>query len=232
MTALAAPVEEHEAAPRVERVEDLPDPVRREIVAARQSGLTLHELKSKFAHVAPDVIRECLPPGNAREAKARTTRAKPRTAAQAAKSSKPVGGKPAAKKQEPAPKATEDKQPRYVDDAELAEAVLKARKLLGRARLAEVVGASQSSIWRAENNRSYSTEVDDLREALRKVDAGEVEVPTRGPRAKALGKADLVHRLEVVAELLRTGRSDKGITKAALVDSALAVLDPTDAPKA
>ena len=60
-----------EATQRVERVEDLPDPVRADIVARRQAGETVAELKQRFAHVHPDVIRDVLPPANARERKAR-----------------------------------------------------------------------------------------------------------------------------------------------------------------
>lgn len=56
----AAVVQEPEApeVARITQVEDLPDPVRADIVARRQAGETLAELKSRFAHVSPDVIRE------------------------------------------------------------------------------------------------------------------------------------------------------------------------------
>jgi hypothetical protein len=65
-----------------------------------------------------------------------------------------------------------------------------------------------------------------------RIAAGEFKKEARQPKAAAPSKADLTHRVETVVELLRSARGDKGITKAALVDSALAMLDPTDAPKA
>ena len=66
-----------------------------------------------------------------------------------------------------------------------------------------------------------------------RIEAGELPVlEPKAPGAKQPSKADLTHRVEVVVELLHSARADKGITKAALADSALAVLNPTDAPKA
>lgn len=127
-----------EETPRVERAEDLPEPVRADIVARRQAGETLAELKTRFTHVAPEVIREVLPPASKREAdqrerKARTTRTKPRTGEEAAKASKPVGGKKAeAPKPKPAP------APRYATDKDLvnslAERTVAARQVMGRER--------------------------------------------------------------------------------------------------
>jgi hypothetical protein len=209
-------------------VEQVPDQLKQEIAAARKSGATLAELKKTFgSQVHMDTMRELLPPMNAPEAKARTTRAKPKTVAQAAKSAKPVGGKAkSSEKTEPTAAAAEAKEQRYVDDAELTSRVLAARKLLGRAKLAEVVGASQSAIWRAENSRSYSSEVEALRLALKRIDAGEVEVPIREPRTKALSKADLTHRIDTIIEFVRAARGDKQVTKSGLIDGVLVLLDP------
>jgi hypothetical protein len=111
----AAVVQEPEApeVARITQVEDLPEPVRADIVARRQNGETLAELKTRFAHIDPAVIREVLPPANARERKARerTTREKPRNGQQAAETDKPVGGKKGeAPKPEPAPRYVEGEQ--------------------------------------------------------------------------------------------------------------------------
>jgi primosomal protein N' len=43
-------------------VKELPAELRAELVAKREAGTTLAELKKAYAHVAPDVIREVLPP--------------------------------------------------------------------------------------------------------------------------------------------------------------------------
>ena len=56
---------------RITLVGDLPEPVRADIIARRQAGETLAELKTRFAHVDPAIIREVLPPANKREAKQR-----------------------------------------------------------------------------------------------------------------------------------------------------------------
>jgi uncharacterized protein (DUF433 family) len=217
-----------------ERVEGVPVEVQAEIVTQREAGMTLAELRKAHPELTSEQIRDVLPPVTKREAEQRTARAKPKSAAQAAKSAKPVGGKAKSNETtEPTPKAAEAKEQRYVDDAELTAQVLAARKLLGRAKLAEVVGATQSSIWRAENDRAYPTEVDALRLALKKIDAGEVEVPTRTPRAKALSKADLLAQRDQLAHLVATARESKSVgTIHELLGKALDILNPTDAPKA
>jgi hypothetical protein len=43
-------------------VEELPEPLREELVAKRAAGTTLAELKKGYPQVAPDVIRAVLPP--------------------------------------------------------------------------------------------------------------------------------------------------------------------------
>lgn len=43
-------------------VEELPAELRAELVAKREAGTTLAELKKAYPHVAPDVIRAVLPP--------------------------------------------------------------------------------------------------------------------------------------------------------------------------
>ena len=72
----AAEVAEAEEPTRITQAQDLPDPVRADIIARRQAGETLAELKTRFAHVDPAVIREVLPPANQRERKAREAKAK------------------------------------------------------------------------------------------------------------------------------------------------------------
>jgi hypothetical protein len=223
MTAtLEAPAVEPEATSRVQRVEDLPDPIRADIVARRQAGETFAELKKRFGHVAPEVIREVLPPANKREADQRK-----------AKEAKPK----AAEVKEPQVtkgKAAEPKAPRYSTDADLvtqlAERAVACRQVMGRAALAEALGMTGSAVWRAEHGRIHPDELEPLHDGLaaaeRRIAAGEFVKAERAPRATAVSKADLTHRVEVAAELLRTARGDKSITKAALVDSALAVLDP------
>jgi ribosome-binding protein aMBF1 (putative translation factor) len=239
MTAAVIQEPEVDAGEQVTRVEDLPDPVRREIVAQREAGTTLSELKANFPQVAGEVIREVLPPANAREARARerTTWIKAKTAEEAAKNARPVGGNPKAedeaKKDEPRP----EPKPRYATDEALvralAERTLTARKVVGRDRLAELLGLSGSAVWRFEHSRIHPDEVEPLYEALAGVEdriaAGEFARPaaaSKTPKPKALSRSELAHRLDVLAELLRTARGDKSVSKTALVDAALAVIEP------
>jgi len=216
-TTLEAPVEP-EATQRVTQVEDLPDPVRADIIARRQAGETLAELKAHFAHVDPAVIREVLPAGNARERKARDSKPKAPKA------------KPEAKAPKPAP------EPRYATDlGDLPERVVAARQVMGRNQLAEALGVTGSACWRFEHGRIKPDEVKPLQDGLaaveRRIAEGEFVKPEPQPKATGSSKADLIYRQEVAAELLRTARGDKSIGKAALVDSVLAVLEPSQPSK-
>jgi hypothetical protein len=213
----AAVIQEPEVAPEVEA---LTDETRRELVALREGGMTLAELKVRFPQLTSEQIREVLPPGNARERKARQPK-------QPKAQTKPKA------QAEPKPAPT----PRYAaDPGDLPERVVAARKLLGRKALAEALSISESTAWRAEHGRVHPSEVTPLTDALTNVEeriaAGEFKKAEHQPKAAAPSKAELTHRVETVVELLKTARGDKSITKAALIDSALAVLDPTDAPKA
>jgi hypothetical protein len=124
-------------------------------------------------------------------------------------------------------------EPRYATDlGDLPERVLAARDVVGgRGKLAELLGGiSGSAVWRHERGRTHPTEVAALREALAQVEAkiaaGEFVKAAAEPKATGPSKADLTHRIEVAAELCRSGRGDKAITKGKLADALLAVLDP------
>lgn len=104
-----------------------------------------------------------LPPANARERQQRTTRSKPKTAGEAAKAAKPVGGKSKAEKAEPEPAP----KPRWIEDADLSARVLAARQVVGRDKLAELLGISASATWRAERDRVTADEAGPLRQAPR-----------------------------------------------------------------
>jgi hypothetical protein len=221
-------------APVVEpEVVELTDDTRKEIVQLRESGLTLKELRDRFPQLSGDQIREVLPPGNARERKAKEAKTKVTESKQGlgGKSGQAPKQEPKAKP-EPAPKP--DPTPRYVEDRDLtislSERTLAARQVLGRGKLAEALGMTGSAVWRAEQGRIHADEVPTLRDGLaaveKRIAAGEFVKVERAPKAARLPYAELVHRIEVAAELLRTARGDKSITKAALVDSSLAVLDP------
>jgi hypothetical protein len=241
-TTLEAPEAQPEVA-RITQVEDLPDPVRADIVSRREAGETLAELKTRFAHVDPAVIRDVLPPANARERKAREAK---EAKSKVTESKQGVGGRSGEAKSEPkAPKADQPKEPKPApepkyasaeDLGDLPERVDAARQVMGRNELAKALGITGSACWRHERGRTHPGEVAHLREELPKIEeriaAGEFIKQEKSPATKQPSKADLTHRVEVVTESLRSARSDKSITKAALIDSALAVLAPTDAPKA
>jgi hypothetical protein len=200
MTTITQEPEAPEVA-RIERVEDLPDPVRGEIVADRQAGLTLSELKSKYAHVAPDVIREVLPPANQRERKQREAK-------------QPKGGKAPQAKSEPEPKAAPE--PRYATDlGDLPDEVLAARMVVGRSKLAELLNVSGSAVWRFEapRGRVHPEELDTLRDGIAKVHeriaAGEFVKVTAEPKTGAPSKAEAIHRLEIISKLVQDARGAK-----------------------
>jgi hypothetical protein len=125
-----APGSTDEAEPtRITQVEDLPEPVRADIVTRREAGETLAELKNRFGHVDPAVIREVLPPANARERKQREAKAKVTEVKQG------VGGRSGEAKSEP--KAKQEPKPaptpRYVEDpGDLPERTMAAREVMGR----------------------------------------------------------------------------------------------------
>jgi hypothetical protein len=216
---------EVDAGELVTRTEDLPDPVRREIIAQREAGTTLSELKANFPQVAGEVIREVLPPANARERQAREKKAKNQP--------KPSQGEDEAKKDEPKPEPA-PKRPRYVEDAEvldqLAAQTVELRKVIGRDRLAELLGVSGSAVWRHEHRKTHPDEVEPLRDGLvrlaARVEAGEFARPAATTRPRQLTRADLAHRFEELAKVLHAARGQKTITKTDLIDTLLAIIEP------
>jgi ribosome-binding protein aMBF1 (putative translation factor) len=236
---MTATVEASQEAPQViTRIEDLPDELRAELVARREAGTTLSELKTGFPQVAPDVIREVLPPMNKREAQAREAKTK-KDEREARKAVNEVI-ETKAKTEKPKPEPKSKPAPRYVEDAavrdQLAREVLAARERVGRDKLAAFMQTTGSAVWRWEHGKIHPNEVDYLREQLARVEAGELPEPAprpvREPKAKTPSKTQLAHRLDVLAELLRTARGDKSISKAALVDAALAIIEPQPAEEA
>jgi hypothetical protein len=127
-------------------VEQVPDQLRAEIVAAREAGTTLAELKTKFGpQVAVDVIRELLPPMNACERKQREKKE-----GKVTETTQGVGGRSGKQESEPkAPKVDQPKPapaPRYIEDhplvMDLSERTLAARQVMGRNTLAEALEAT------------------------------------------------------------------------------------------
>jgi hypothetical protein len=93
------------------------------------------------------------------------------------------------------------------------------------------MGASQSQVWRWENSRVHPSEVDTVKAQVARF--GELpEKEARQPKAATPSKAELLHRVETVIEFIKATRGDKNVAKSALADGVLAILDPTDAPKA
>lgn len=203
--------------PQAPEVGELSDDTRKEIVALREGGMTLAELKARFPQLTSEQLREVLPAGNARERKARQAKA--------------PKAKPEPKVEAPKPAPT----PRYVEEkklaGDLADRVLAARQVVGRNRLAELLAVTGSAVWRFEQGRIHPDEVDGLISGLdaieKRIAAGDFVKAAAQPKAKQASKADLTHRVEVVVELVKAARGDKSITKAGLVDSLLAVLDPS-----
>jgi hypothetical protein len=226
---MAVQVLEPEVAPEVEA---LTDDTRRELVNLRESGMTLAELKVRFPQLTREQIRSCLPAGNARERKQRDKATVTEVKQGLGGKSGDTQSKPKGKQVTEQPKEQKQPQPRYAEGVgDLADAVLATRRRVGRTVLAEFMGASQSQVWRWENSRVHPGEVDTVKAQVARF--GELPQPeAKSPKTPAPTKAELTHRIETVVELLRSAGSDKAITKAALIDSALAVLTPTDAPKA
>jgi hypothetical protein len=228
----AAIIQEPEApeVAHITQVEDLPDPVRADIVARRQAGETLAELKTRFAHVDPAVIRDVLPAGNARERKAKEAKSK------VTESTQGTGGRSSKAKSEPKPPKVEAPKPaptpRYVEDADLltslSERALACRQVIGRGALAEALDTSQSAVWRAEQGRIHPGEVDGLKAGLdaveKRIASGEFVKAEAAPKATSPTKAELLHRVEATVEYLCTGT--KGMSGKAVAEAALALLDP------
>lgn len=225
---MTATVTQEPEAPEVARItqaEDLPDPVRADIIARRQAGETLAELKTRFAHVDPAVLREVLPPANARERKAKE--------AKVTETQQGTGGRSGKAKSEPKPKAEAKPkaEPRYAEGQEvtdLAERALVARQVVGRGKLAELLDTTQSAVWRAEHGRIHPTEVAALQAGLdavkQRIAKGEFVKQERQPAAKQPSKADLLHRVEAAVTYLREGT--KGLSGKAVAEATLALLDP------
>jgi hypothetical protein len=218
-----------EVEPQAPEVAELTDDTRKELVALRESGMTLAELKARFPQLTGDEIREVLPPGNARERKAKEAKAKVTEVTQG------TGGRSGKAKSEPkAPKAAEPKpepKPRYAEGDEvvsLSERALACRQVMGRNALAEALDMTGSAVWRAEQGRIHPDEVKSLETGLKKVEdriaAGEFIKVERQPQAKSTSKADLQHRIEAAIEYLRTGT--KGLSGKVVAEATLALLDP------
>jgi hypothetical protein len=221
---IEAPVE-----PQAPEVAALSEETRQELIALREGGMTLAELKTRFPQLTSEQIREVLPPTNKREATQRKAK-EARTDV-----TKGVGGRSGKKASEPKPKQDEAPKPapapRYAEGVdELAARVLAARQVVGRTALAEALGLTGSAVWRAEHGRIHPGEVEPLTAAMEKIDeriqAGEFVKSERQPQAKQPSKTDLLHRIEVAAELLHTAKGDKSVGKSALIDSLLIVLEP------
>jgi hypothetical protein len=140
-----------------------------------------------------------------------------------------LGGQPTVG--EPAPKHVKAKaepkpaEPRYAEGMDdLSTKVLAAREAVGRKTLAEFADQSQSAIWRWERSRVHPTEADAIRALVKRIENGELPVPE--PKQSQGSKADLIARIETAVDLLGKSRGDKKVTKIALVDQVLAVLNP------
>jgi transcriptional regulator with XRE-family HTH domain len=135
-----------------------------------------------------------------------------------------VGGQPTGSR-EPADEKQQPKaepKERYAKDlGDLPDRVLAARKVTGRKELAEALGISQSAVWRAEQDRIHPGEVEALAAGIAKVEAriqaGEFVKPEKQTQD---------NRIEAAVKLLTDARSDKKVSKSALIDSVLDVLAP------
>jgi hypothetical protein len=238
----------------VTKVEELPDQLRAEIVTARENGATLAELKRDFGQqVHPDVIREILPPSNARERKAREASERRQVKAikdadheaKVAEEAKLTGegkaksteAKPQAPKPEPAPKVE-----RYLDpDSEpvkaLAARITKARERVGQSTIASIAGVAPFAVWRAEGDRQPGAKRRVTAEELPLIEAAldkiESDPSIGGRKASGAGggprqatRSELAAKVDAVAQLLH---SEWGSIKPAAVRDALA--DIVGAPK-
>jgi hypothetical protein len=228
----------------ITQVADLPDELRREIVTARNNGATLAELKRDYGQqVHPDVIREVLPPGNARERKAREARApkadqtKPELSKRAKDVVAEAKAKPQAPKPEPAPKVE-----RYLDpDSEpvkaLAARIRKARERVGQSTIASLAGVAPFAVWRAEGDRQpgakrrvTAEELPLIVAALDKIESdpsiGGRKASGAGGRPPRAGRAELEAKLDAVARALHD--EWRGVKPASFRD---ALADIVGAPK-
>jgi hypothetical protein len=229
-TTLEAPQEsEVDAGEAITRTQDLPDEVRQAIIAQREAGTTLAELKANFPQVAPDIIRAVLPAGNARERKAKEAKGKVTETTQG------TGGRSGKAKSEPKPKVEPkaEAKSRYVEGKQviaLAESVLAARQVVGRGKLAELLDTTQSAVWRFEQGRVHPDELDGLISGMSQVDQrieqGDFVKPERQPKATGTTKAQLEARIDAAIAGLREAAADKRVTKAAAIATALERLDP------
>jgi hypothetical protein len=93
-------------------VEELPEPLREELVAKRQAGTTLAELKKAYPQVAADVIRAVLPP-LPKGTEPKPAPRKPRATKPTQTAAKPAATRtrqvPAKGKVQPAANGTDDK---------------------------------------------------------------------------------------------------------------------------
>ncbi len=200
----------------------LTDETRREIVALREAGTTLAELKKRFPQLTSEQIRGVLPPTSKREARARK-----------AKTAEPKTGKQAEVQPEVDPQVA----------ADLAGRLVVARTLPGSSRsvLAQLTGFGPGQIWRIEQGRVRAAEVAKVTEALARLEKDglpdEYRPRDRTPAVAGPTKAELVHRAEVVAALLGQARehAKAGTKVRGLVDDALSVIEsgtqPAEEPK-
>jgi hypothetical protein len=108
-TTVEAPVE-----PQAPEVAALSDDTRRELIALRDGGMTLAELKTRFPQLTGDQIRQVLPPANRREAKQREAK---EAKAKVTESTQGTGGRSGKAKSEPKAEAPKPAPtPRYVED--------------------------------------------------------------------------------------------------------------------
>jgi transcriptional regulator with XRE-family HTH domain len=207
---------------RATSIDQMPGPLKAEIIADRKNGLTLIELKHKYdQQVAFEAIKELLEAAGI----AVTTK---REAAK--KSPKPKAASPKPQPEaEPKPEAPKV-DPKVAED--LATKVLDVRQRLGfsRAVLCDLTALTPSAIWRVEQGRVRPAEVDTLTPVLDKIARGEVAVPERKvAQAKQPAKAELIERIAQATALLTQAKTGKAGDRLPLINKALAVLAPPEA---
>jgi ribosome-binding protein aMBF1 (putative translation factor) len=218
-TTLEAPVE-----PQAPEVAALSEETSKELIALREGGMTLAELKTRFPQLTSEQIREVLPAGNARERKAKAAKTEV---------TKGVGGRSGKAKSEPKVEAPKpEPTPRYVEDQDiiinLSERALACRQVVGRGKLAERLDTTQSAVWRFEQGRIHPNEVEGLKAGLdaveKRIASGEFVKAEAAPKVAQPTKAELLHRVEATVTYLRDGT--KGLSGKAVAEAALALLDP------
>jgi hypothetical protein len=214
-------------------VAELSDDTRKEVIALREGGVTLAELKTRFPQLTGDQIREVLPPATKREA---TQRKAKQAKSKVTETTQGTGGRSGKKASDPKPKTEAEPKPpptpRYVEDGDLlvslSERALAVRQIVGRGALAEALDTSQSAVWRAEQGRIHPNEVDGLKAGLdaveKRIATGEFVKAEAAPKATTPTKAELLHRVEATVTYLREGT--KGLSGKAVAQAALALLDP------